>query len=316
MGSDVHHWSLRGGLWSQSYDPEINLDHAYGLNAPGLLTFRNRPHIPVHAYDAYAYDPVADLMVAAYWHYTYTYDPGRRDWVGAPIRTSFKSLKAIRVSLTTTPHGVVCWADGGLFLFDGQARAWKKLPVSGNPGNPYGDSSGMCYDSKRDCLWLGGNGASISKYDMKTGALARFTGCPKVLKDAKGRGPTIREMTYIADQDLVLFMPVKSKDGKPANYCFDPEDGKWYWLELPYRAVTREGVKTIVPSLDYNGYWWDGGLSYDAAEKVAILSLHSTRGHFHDPRFDGRVWLLKLDRKTAKMTPIVDPKPKPADEKK
>jgi hypothetical protein len=139
---------------------------------------------------------------------------------------------------------------------------------------------------------------------MKTGALARFTGCPKVLKDAKGRGPTIREMTHIADQDLVLFMLAKSKDGKPANYCFDPEDGKWYWLELPYRAVTREGVKTIEPSLDYNGYWWDGGLSYDAEEKVAILSLRWVEMTRVRPAYDGRVWLLKLDRKTAKMMPM------------
>jgi len=118
-------------------------------------------------------------MVMTYWHYTFTYDPGRRDWIGVPFRTPFNSKVVIRVSLATTPHGVVAWADNGLFLFDGQARAWKKLPLSGgNPGTPYCDWSGMCYDSKRDCLWLGVNGASISKYDMKTGKLARFTGCP------------------------------------------------------------------------------------------------------------------------------------------
>jgi hypothetical protein len=111
-------------------------------------------------------------------------------------------------------------------------------------------------------------------------------------------------MTHIADQDLVLFMPVKSKDGKPANYCFDPEDGKWYWLELPYRT----GDKTVAPRLDYNGYWWDSALNYDAEAKVAMLSL--PWGNMRSgPRYAGRVWLLKLDRKTAKMTPIVDPKP-------
>jgi hypothetical protein len=61
----------------------------------------------------------------------------------------------MRVSIATAPHGVVAWADKGLFLFDGQARAWKKLPLSGgNPGTPWCDGSGLCYDSKRDCLWL------------------------------------------------------------------------------------------------------------------------------------------------------------------
>jgi hypothetical protein len=271
---------------------EINLNFVSGFNAPGLLTFRNRPHIPVHGYQCYAYDPVADLMVTCHFKHTFTYDVGRREWIGKPFRSPFNAA-AMRVSLVTTSHGLVAWADKGLFLFDGQARAWKKLPLSGgNPGTPWCDRSGMCYDSKRDCLWLGGSSNSISKYDMKTGALARFTGCPKVLKDAKGRGPTIREMTHIADQDLVLFMLVKGKNGKPANYCFDPEDGKWYWLEMPYRA----GDKTVVPRLDYNGYWWDSAMNYDPEHKVVMLS--------HRMEKYSRVWLLKLDRKTAKMTPI------------
>jgi len=196
---------------------------------------------------------------------------------------------------------VVAWADKGLFLFDGEARAWKKLPLSGSPGTPYCDASGMCYDSKRDCLWLGGSGSSISKYDRKKGTLVRFTVCPAAFKNAKGRGPTIREMTYVADQDLVLFMLVKAKNGKAANYCFDPEDGKWYWLELPYRV----GDKTISPSLNYNGYWWSSALHYDAGDKVAILSLPEVDGAVRGgTRWKGRVWLLKLDRKTAKMEEI------------
>jgi len=308
MGSDLNHWSLCGGLWSESYDPEFNLNFAYGYNAPGLLTFQNRPQIPVHGYQSYAYDPVADLMVAAYWHYTFTYAPGRREWVGSPFRTPFSSGNIMRLSLETTPKGVVAWADKGLFLFDAAKRAWNKLPLSGGKlGTPYCDRSGMCYDSRRDCLWLGYDGSSILKYDMKTGKLARFTGCPATLKDAKKRGPVIREMTYIADQDLVLFMLVKSKNGKAANYCFDPEDGKWYWLELPYRV----GDKTTSPKLDYPGYWWSSALNYDAEDKIAILSVrwNDMRSGL---RYQGRVWLLKLDRKTAKMEEIVDPKPKAA----
>jgi hypothetical protein len=49
-------------------------------------------------------------------------------------------------------------------------------------------------------------------------------------------------------------------------------------------------------------------MNYDPEHKVVMLS--------HRMEKYSRVWLLKLDRKTAKMTPIVDPKPKPADEKK
>jgi hypothetical protein len=293
MGTDVNHYSLRSGLWSESYTPGITVNFVRGFLGPGLVTFRNRPFIPVHAYQSYAYDPVSDLMVACFFKHTFTYDVRRREWVGKPFRPPFNSA-VMRVSLETTPEGVVAWADKGLFLFDGNGRAWKKLPLSGRPGTPYCDASGMCYDSKRNCLWLGGRGNSISKYDMETGRLARFTGCPKVLKDKKGRGPTIREMTYVADQDLVLFMLVKSKNGRPANYCFDPKAGKWYWLELPY--VTAKGEKK--PSLEYNGYWWSSALNYDAEHEVALLShrMRRLRG--------GRIWLLKLDRETAKMEEI------------
>ena len=293
MGSDVHHWSLRGGLWSQSYDPEINLNFTHGFSAPGVITFRNRPLIPVHAYQAYAYDPVADLMVAALWRNTFTYDPGRKAWIGCPVRSPFKS-NVMSTSLTTTRRGVVGWADHALFLFNGETRSWKKLPLSGKPKNPWCDSSGMCYDSKRDCLWLGRGGGSISRYDMKIGKLARFTGCPDGLKDKKGRSPSIREMTYVPEQDLVLFMPVKKRAGKTFNYCFDPEDGKWYWLELPYRV----GKKVIYPG---GGYWLAGSLNYDSQAKVVILSVKKREIGRGAKR---RVWLLKLDRKTVKMRPI------------
>jgi hypothetical protein len=296
MGSDVHHWSLRGGLWSQSYDPDINLAFAHGFSAPGVITFRNRPQIPVHGYQVYAYDPVSDLMVAALFQNTFTYDPGRRQWVGHPLRSPFKA-SVMGISLATTRHGVVGWAEGGLFLFDGQTRAWKKLPLSGGkPGSPWCDASGLCYDDKRDCLWLGANAGSIAKYDMKTGVLARFTGAPAALKNSKGGHPGIREMSYVPDQDLVIFMPVRKRGGKTFNYCFDPEDGKWYWLELPYRV----GDKTIPPG---EGFDWSGALNYDAEEKIVMLSTR-VRGAA------SRVWLLKLDRKTAKMEPMVDPQPK------
>lgn len=300
LGTCLNHYSLRSGLWSGSYSAGFMANFTGGWHGIGLVSFRNRPQIPVHAYQCYAYDPVADLMVTCHYKHTYTYDVGRREWVGKPFRPPFEA-SVMRVSLETTPKGVVAWRNG-LFLFDGAKRMWKKLPVSRNPGTPWCDGSGMCYDSKRDCLWLGGSGVSISKYDMKTGKLTRFTRSPRVLRNSKGHGPTIREMTYVADQDLVLFMPVKSKGGKPANYCFDPENGKWYWLELPY--VTPKGPRK--PQM--KGYPWSSAMNYDPAYKVVLLS-HRMR-HLKG----GRIWLLKIDRKTAKMEEIVNPKPKPKTE--
>jgi len=295
MGSDIHHWSLRGGLWSQSYDPEINFDFTAGFLAPGFLTFRNRPQIPVHAYKCYAYDPVADMMVTCHFKHTFTYDVGLRKWVGRPFRPPF-DIDILRVALVTTPRGVVAWVEKGLFLFDGKARAWKKLPLAGRPGRPWCDGSGISYDSKRDCLWLGGNAGSIGKYDMKTGKYARFTGCPKALRDAKGRSPGVRAMTCVEDQELMLFSRVKKRKGRNFNYCFDLNDGKWYWLELPYRV----GNKSANPD---EGYRTCEALNYDAESKVVMLTVGPGAIERGGPK-KSRVWLLKLDRKTAKMEGI------------
>ena len=299
MGTDVNHYSLRSGLWSQSYTPGIAINFASGFIGPGLVTFQNRPFIPVHAYQQYAYDPVSDLMVACFFHHNFTYDVRRREWTGKPFRPPFRST-TMRVSAETTPRGLIAWTDKGMFLFDGKKRAWKKLPLTGKPGTPYGDASGMCYDSKRDCLWLGYRGDSISKYDIKTGVLSsKFTGAPATLKkwSKKGRAPTIREMTYVADQDLVLFMPVRERNGKSVNSCFDPKDGKWYWLELPHMTAKGE-VKPRVGRAGHNGYWWSSAMNFDPEYKVVLLSnpVRRVKG--------GRIWLLKLDRKTVKMEEI------------
>jgi hypothetical protein len=298
MGTDVNHYSLRSGLWSESYTPGIAINFSHGFLGPGLVTFRNRPFIPVHAYQQYAYDPVSDLMVACFWKHTFTYDVRRREWVGKPFRPPFRS-HTMKVSAETTPRGLIAWADKGLFLFDGKNRAWKKLPLTGKPGTPYGDASGMCYDSKRDCLWLGYRGDSISKYDIKTGALSKFTGSPATVNSwsKKGRPPCIREMTYVADQDLVLFMPVRDRNGKSVNSCFDPKDGKWYWLELPHMTAKGE-VKPRVGRESHNGYWWSSAMNYDPEYKVVLLSNRVRRVK------GGRIWLLRLDRKKAKMEEI------------
>ena len=291
MGTDVNHYSLRSGLWSQSYTPGITINFVRGFLGPGLVTFRNRPFIPTHAWQCYAYDRTSDLMVVCCLKHTFTYDVRRREWVGRPFRPPF-GVKATSVSLETTPKGLIVWANKGLFLFDGKKRAWKKLPLSGKlPGTPYAEVSGMCYDSKRDCLWLGYSSASISKYDIKSGVLSKFTGAPAVLKDKKGHTPYLREMTFVADQDLVLLLHCNTKDGKSANHCFDPKDGKWYWLKIPY--MTAKGETSVVGKLPRNrGYYGvTTAMNYDPKHKVVLLN-------------HGRIWLLKLDRTTAKMEEI------------
>jgi len=126
------------------------------------------------------------------------------------------------------------------------------------------------------CLHPGTHPATFSK-DVASG---------KLKADNLGR---------LVDQDMIIFMPVKKRGGKTFHYGFDPEDGQWYWLELPYRV----GDKTVFPSVfpSDQGYDFSGSLNYDAEAKIVMLSKRVPGG-------TSRVWLLKLDRKTAKMTPM------------
>ncbi|MFP4058807.1 MAG: kelch repeat-containing protein, partial [Candidatus Brocadiia bacterium] len=158
-GTCVFHYSVRTNLWSMSCRPDWVLEWSGGFLCPALLSFRNRPHVPVHAYQAYAYDPPSGLMVAVRGR-TFLYDVAARRWLFPPKLPPFRG-DVMRVSLETTPQGIVAWAalerhgPAKLFRFDGEARAWRPLPLTGPKlGEPWCDGSGLCYDAKRQCLWL------------------------------------------------------------------------------------------------------------------------------------------------------------------
>ena len=288
-GTNVFHYSIRTNLWSSSCRPDWVLEWSGGFLCPALLSFRNRPHIPVHAYQTYAYDPPSGLMVAVRGT-TFLYNVAEREWEFPPIKTPFLG-GVMDVSLETTPGGVVCWAEtqrnsdnAGLFLFDGKARTWKPLPRTGaNFPRPWCDGSGMCYDAKRDCLWLA-PGKTIFRYDIETGTVTRIeTAVPEVL----GKFALWREQVYLPEADLILLMRLfTAPDGRLKNIAYDPTADKWYWIDLPF----AEGGKPR--TFEKNPFSWTGALFHDAKRKVALL---------HNPI---TVWALRFDRETAKMTEV------------
>jgi len=199
------------------------------------------------------------------------------------------------VSLETTPGGVICWAettrhseDAKLFLFDGKARAWKRLPQTGaKVRRPWCDGSGMCYDAKRDCLWLA-PGKTLCRYDIKSGTVTRVTSdVPKVL----GTFALWREQVYVPEADLILLMRLfKAPDGKVKNIAYDPAANTWYWIDLPFVAGGKPRT------FEKNPFSWTGALFYDAKRNVVLL---------HNPI---TVWALRFERETARMTEITGEK--------
>ncbi len=285
IGTDVAHYSLRTATWSIGYAPEDVPTR--GFYAFAEQTFRNRPHVPNHVWDSAAYDPVSQKGVWCVRGRTWTYAPATREWDYPPAPLPVPGMGPLHCSLATTPKGVVCWASGALYLFDAKAGSWRKLPLTGGKiGAAYGDRTGMCYDSKRDCLWLSSGGAPMMRYDVKSGALT-------VLKN-KGAVVFMRETVYVPEIDMLLNM-MRWKNGKMAgNLAFDIEAGKWVGLDLPF-----EGKNQYISSRQYWAVTDSRSLHYDPTYKVALF--------FYTWKEVGALRLEKTGLKTFEVKP---PEPK------
>ncbi len=276
-GTDMAHYSLLSASWSLGYASE-NPPTSSGFRAMANQTFNNRPHIPIHVWDASAYDPVSGKSV---WHVrggTWIYDPAVREWEYPPAPKPHPKATTLNISLASTPHGVVCWHDGRLHLFDAAAREWSELPLSGaRLPRAYGDTSGLCYDAKRDCLWLAHRGGPMLRYDMRDGVLTEF--------DVRGaEGLFMRETVYAPEIDMLLAMTRVQVGDKVGNLAYDIEKEQWTGLVLPF-----EGKDQILSNVRYWNTTGSRSLHYDPKLGVAIFLFEWNR-----------IGVLKLERTSLK----------------
>ncbi|MEX0703329.1 MAG: kelch repeat-containing protein [Planctomycetales bacterium] len=271
MGTDVAHYSVRANRWTIGYPPDLATEPTGGFYVKAALSFQDRPQIPVHAYQAYAYDPPSGKM----FYLDRAYDVASRQWDVDPY-PGLEHRGVMHTLLASTPHGVVALSDRGLFRFDAKEKAWKKLPWKSTGERVWCDGNGLVYDSKRDCLWYATG--DIYKYDFKTGTVEKLdVRRPKRL----GEWALWREQAYLPEADLILLMQqFKGPDGKEVNVAFDPAARKYY-------TVALEGS----PRADR----WTAALHYDPKLGVALL---------HDGRSE--VWALQFDRNSARMREISD----------
>ena len=279
-GTNVFHFSQRTGSWSMSARPDWVLEASGGFLLPCLVSFRNdRPHVPVHAYQTYAYDPPSGKMIAVKGNTYFLYDVACREW-GTFARTPFANRGVMWIALETTPKGVIAWTqDGQLWRFE--KMKWRKLPLTGvKLGRPWCDGSGFAYDPDRDCLWGDPRGGKMFRYDIQTGkAEAVRTTPPKML----GKFALWREQVVLPGQDLILLM--RTFGGK--NVAFDTKTKKWYSVAMPFIANGKpyKGRRGgTVPRFS-----WTSAMHYDAKRGLVFL---------HNPI---SFWVLRFDRNTAPM---------------
>ncbi|MBL8799244.1 MAG: hypothetical protein JNM56_35485, partial [Planctomycetia bacterium] len=223
--TDVAHYSLRAGCWSTGYADEFPFAAA-SFKSMFNQTFNNRPTVPTHVWDAAAYDPVSDKLVLCVRGGTWTYDPATRAWdyPGEP-----RIVGMLDVSMKGTPRGVVHWDNKGqLRLFDAKARVWNPLPLTGgNIGAAYGDNTGICHDSRRDCLWLAHDGGPMHHYDLAKGTVT-------TLPVQRPEFIVMRETAYIPELDMVLSAGrATGPDGQVGNLAYDIAKQKWVGIQMP-----------------------------------------------------------------------------------
>jgi hypothetical protein len=286
------HYSPDSNRIVEGYDA----DEPYCFNGwcgPGSSVM-NREWINAHAYHLYDYDPVCKLLVTAR---GFRYDPARMDWVRAepfapPFRYSWGG-----VVLAASDHGVVAWArktggeEVGLWLFDGE-KGWQPLDPKGKLFEPYCDSHGMTYDSKRDRMVMSSVGGGYARtgsgsfmtFDFKTGNVETVTPeNPDLNKTGCAREVVyVRHADWLLTGDLVRVGDARDPNARVFTRVYDCAKNRMSLLETGN-----------APS------GFSAGWMYDAR-----------RGLVYSFSFRGEAWALRIDPASATLldaAPTADP---------
>jgi hypothetical protein len=256
-GTDVARYETHNNRWYVDIYGGWPLEATYSNTSyPTHFTFSNRPFMTGHTYDNYDYDVNLKKMVLVKTKYSYVYDPDRGDWDSLRIPNHAEMGGGFyNTSVTSTPHGVVCWTYRRgqsssvwpyyLFLLN-NGQTWQKLNTTGEDiPKYYTDIDGAVYDSRRDRMLFTGRSVEAGQIwalDMQTLAVTKLnpTG-------SYGGDSYWREIVYLPAQDKMLV-----------------QGGRWYdcasntWSTTPFTKGSGVGSLSSVSS----------GLMYDPARDL------------------------------------------------
>jgi hypothetical protein len=300
-GTAPAHYSIKLNRWSIGFAPELPMEHTYSARVGGTSpasTFSGRPFAP-HTYKSYCYDPATKKLVWLHESKVWVYDPDRRDWKTKRERTPFYAERHTTVACPT-PRGIAAWAVPagksvywgwrGLWLMTDTAKnEWKTLVKPDKKSlfpTAYGDRHGMCYDSKRDRLYLFHFGLKakhkIAVYDFKTGKSEVIE--PKGKASFPAAASVGREPVYVPGQDVVFI--ASSAKGGPITLLYDPAANAWLRMEPTFDKGKRG--RAIRP-----GHGVGTGVMWDPGRKCLWAS-----------NWRGQIYVMKFDRKTANVKPL------------
>jgi ligand-binding sensor domain-containing protein len=96
----------------------------------------------------------------------YTYNPDRSDCLNYPFAGAMTEDK--------DHHLWICTDGGGLACLDRQAGHFTTYTAGGPNSLPHNNLKSICYDPKRDCLYIGTHMGGLSRFYRKTGRFYNY----------------------------------------------------------------------------------------------------------------------------------------------
>ena len=291
-GTDVLHFHFSTNRWELPIPVEFPLGQLYSNTSyPNGFNFNLRPWMTGHTYQNYDYDPPSKKMIkAGRPRHFYIYDPDVGDWIGRgkkPAAMQYNSC-FYTLTLTATPHGVVCWdKNGRVHRYDhNDGGKWIELELTSDrlPGT-YVDNSSIAYDSKRDRVLMVntlGYGkpfdGQVWSLDLKTHAVQGLS--PNGRELASGFA-TIDKCCYDAANDLLLIGTfLKDAGDHTPTPAYDCQNNRWVTLDIKYSTGERSGNTTrAFPHRRSDGLMFDARRQLiwgtDANSQVYVLLLNA-----------------------------------------
>ncbi len=312
-GTDVLHFHFSTNRWELPFPVEFPLGQLYSNTSyPNGFNFNRRPWMTGHTYQNYEYDPPSKKMIkAGRPRHFYVYDPDVGDWIGRgkkPAAMQYNSC-FYTLTLTATPHGVICWdKNGRVHRYVGSRSRetsdvnshefgygkWIELDLTGDklPG-AYVDNSTIAYDSKRDRVLMINTLGYGKPFDGQIWSLDLKTNSVKGLapqgREHATRFANIDKCCYDAASDLLLVGTYLKDAGEHTpTPAFDCENNRWVTLDIKYSTGKRSGNTTrAFPHVRSDGLMFD-----------------SRRNLIWGTNTNSQVYVLRLDLKRADVQPL------------
>ncbi len=289
-GTDVLHFHFSTNRWELPFPVEFPLGQLYSNTSyPNGFNFNLRPWMTGHTYQNYDYDPPSKKMIkAGRPRHFYVYDPDLGDWIGRGKKPDAMQYNSCfyTLTLTATPHGVICWdKNGRVHRYDHNDGKWIELELVGDnlPG-AYVDNSSITYDSKRDRVLMVNTLGYRKPFDGQVWALDlktnKVTGLSPKSRDHAKRFANIDKSCYDAASDLLLMGTYLQDAGEHTpTPAYDCAKNQWITLDLKYSTGERYGRTTRAFP-----HTRSDGLMFDSRRKL-IWGTNT----------NGKVYALRLD---------------------